>query len=420
MKKLMNTFKKFNNDNNGVTLVELIVAVVVLSIAIGPLLYTFVYSTRFNADSKVRQRSTNAAQTVMENFKAEDIEDICAKFTGTPSVDPVTGLATTEWTDPFLKNNTATYSFVKDMASSCDQVGIYEISGMRFSNTASETVGGYDAVIEVTEGLSTTSMPEVPVFDPRQDALWQETSSTYGSNYYNPYNVATEGVREAIINAGYDYNDITSIEISREIYLMFDNSTVYVSYQFPYRVTLAGDPVAKAGTIVRPTMPATDGGASLSKDLRNIYFYYYPAYKDSYVASATVNVTRDTIIISNTASSKVNLFVYKQLDTVKTSYDLTTCENTYKLYCVSQSSSFTTNIYDCIQANLASVASKDYSSSMSSILYPDYGKGDGNMAIKSEVGPVGSGLLTLNVNVKIYKHNDRTEILSEMNGTIMK
>ena len=417
MKKLLQAFKKFNSDNSGVTLIELIIAVIVLSISIGPLLYTFVFSTRFNSESKTRQRSTSACQTVMESFKSKDMKTACEQFKGTVSYDP-SGTEVITFDSPFLAGNSATYKFTQNAASTNAEVGTYEILGMTLTDAKYGEAAKYDAVIEVTEGYATSDMPDVPVFDPRQDALWQETNSNYGSTYYDPYYVATDAVRTAVTNAGYNYDDITSINISREIKVICTSSTVDVSYSYPYTISLSG--MTLTGTINYTARPATENGSPLAMSLRNIYFYYYPAYKDSYVSSTTVNVLKDTLIVSNTAGSNVNLFVYKQLDTVRTSYDLRSCENVYKLYCASEGSAFATKVYDCIQTNLADIAATNYDASMSSSLINDVGRGDGNISLETNVGPVTSGLLSYNINIKIYKSSDHSEVLSEMNGTILK
>lgn len=418
MRKLFKAFKKFNEDNSGVTLIELIVAVIVLSISIGPLLYTFVYSTRFNAESKTRQRSTSACQTVMENFKSKEMKDICTQFKGEVTYDP-SGAAVTTFSNPFLQDNGATYTFTQSASSTEEEVGTYEIIGMTLTDSKYSEIVKYDAVIEVTEGYKTSEMPEVPVFDPRQDALWQETNSNYGSVYYDPYYVATSAVRSAVSDAGYDYNDIIEINISRVIQIIYTNSTVYVQYKYPYDIKLSGDPIPKTGTVVYPALPATDSGSPLSMNLRNIYFYYYPAYAGSH--SSSVNVKEDSLILSNTASDKVNLFIYKQLDTVRTSYDLRSCENTYDLCCASQSSAFNTNVYECIQTNLADIGAGSYSSTMSkSIETSPTLYSDGHIILKDTVGPVTSGLLSYNINIKLYKSGDRTEVISEMSGTILK
>lgn len=64
------------HDNKGFTLVELLVAVMVLAVIIVPLLHSFVTSFRVNAKSKQLMRATTLAQNEMEIFEKEKIEDL--------------------------------------------------------------------------------------------------------------------------------------------------------------------------------------------------------------------------------------------------------------------------------------------------------------------------------------------------------
>ena len=60
-------------DNRGLTLVELLVAVVIFSIAILPMLYAFVYSTGYNFKAQQTLQSTGIAQAIIEKAKSPGI-----------------------------------------------------------------------------------------------------------------------------------------------------------------------------------------------------------------------------------------------------------------------------------------------------------------------------------------------------------
>jgi len=72
--------KGFKINNNGMTLIELIVAIGIFVAAIVPMLYAFVYSTGYNFKSQKAMQSTGIAQAVMENCKSVsfDYEDLKA------------------------------------------------------------------------------------------------------------------------------------------------------------------------------------------------------------------------------------------------------------------------------------------------------------------------------------------------------
>lgn len=74
------------NKNAGFSLVELLIAVVILAIIVIPLMNLFVSSNRINIKSRKTLRATTAAQDIMEGLKAYDMEEIKAQFK-----DPASG-----------------------------------------------------------------------------------------------------------------------------------------------------------------------------------------------------------------------------------------------------------------------------------------------------------------------------------------
>lgn len=77
MKKSKNR-RKLNN--HGMSLIEVLVAIMILAIVTGPLLQSLVTGIKLNARAKEKQRLTTAAQSIMEGLKAYDIEHICMQF----------------------------------------------------------------------------------------------------------------------------------------------------------------------------------------------------------------------------------------------------------------------------------------------------------------------------------------------------
>ena len=79
MKRILHD-RKLNNV--GMSLVEVIIAMAILSVVILGVLHSFVYSARLNARSRERQQTMAAAQTVMEYFKAYSVQSVYDDFTG--------------------------------------------------------------------------------------------------------------------------------------------------------------------------------------------------------------------------------------------------------------------------------------------------------------------------------------------------
>ena len=78
------SFPQLNKDipdkDAGFSLVELLIAVIILAIIVVPLLHGFVTSARMNGKARQTQRAITVAQDIMEGLKAYDIEELKAQF----------------------------------------------------------------------------------------------------------------------------------------------------------------------------------------------------------------------------------------------------------------------------------------------------------------------------------------------------
>lgn len=78
--------RRKRNKDAGFSLVELLIAVVILAIIVIPLLNVFLSSNRLNVKSRKTLRATTAAQDIMEGLKAYDINELKEQF-----ADPASG-----------------------------------------------------------------------------------------------------------------------------------------------------------------------------------------------------------------------------------------------------------------------------------------------------------------------------------------
>ena len=73
-------------NNEGFSLIELLIAIVILSIIVVPLLHSFVTSARTNAKSRNTMHATAIAEDVMEQFEAHTLEEMADTYeTATPT-----------------------------------------------------------------------------------------------------------------------------------------------------------------------------------------------------------------------------------------------------------------------------------------------------------------------------------------------
>ena len=67
-------------NDRGMTLVELLIAIVILAIIVVPLLHSFVSSARVNMDARKKLKITTTAQDVMEGLRADTLEDLALQI----------------------------------------------------------------------------------------------------------------------------------------------------------------------------------------------------------------------------------------------------------------------------------------------------------------------------------------------------
>lgn len=67
-------------NNEGFSLVELLIAIVILSIIVVPLLHSFVTSARTNAKSRNTMHATAIAEDVMEQFEAHTLGEMADTY----------------------------------------------------------------------------------------------------------------------------------------------------------------------------------------------------------------------------------------------------------------------------------------------------------------------------------------------------
>lgn len=74
--------KRVKLNNAGMTLVEIMVAIAILSVAIIPLMFAFASSMRYNARGRELQQTTVLAHTIIENCKADTFDEVKSSITG--------------------------------------------------------------------------------------------------------------------------------------------------------------------------------------------------------------------------------------------------------------------------------------------------------------------------------------------------
>lgn len=310
-------------DNKGMSLVEIVIAIAILSIAIIPLLYAFSYAAKYNAKARLTQRAATVAQTVMEQLKAYGLS----------------------WRD-----KTDDESFLRG-----DLAGTYWLLNQNCGDTDSST---YDVLVEISPVDFVYNLVTADVFDASKDAVFESGDSGVTDEAVVFDGLGIDGpFLQDVIQYFCEYAEeneseeeiLSYIEISREMDLKLSDHSAVV--QYCYTGTLCFNSLRNvrrgASDIVVRTVDVSYLCAPIeifhSEDsgeiLRNVYYFYYPFFSetgttDRYQKRGIVNGTDtnaadacnytvgvicqggDKLTVSNSVSPKtekaLSLFIFQQ------------------------------------------------------------------------------------------------------------
>lgn len=332
--------RQLKDNNKGLSLIEVLVAVIILAIVVTPFLHSFVTTANTNRKAKDIHKATVLAQSVVESCKAENLEDIALQFNYPDSgfrivsagnfsgginvgelryesTAPIPGYVNsmkyedlTSWsTDEEKKSHTTASTFSKDGGATSEFLGQSDGYFYFQMNNVMQDTSVYDVLIQldaskyhVVSGTPADTdyndkeLAQLPIIDEEQDALCMQRdmyTDNAASEFYGMYS------SDASLT-----EDIIKKEMKREITVLIEKVTVGGNYT---KVTTTYDYSYKHGTDEtkhyikeQHNFDSTETG----HDLRCVYLYYYPLYADS--------TKRDTIIIKNDAGVPIDLYLFKQ------------------------------------------------------------------------------------------------------------
>ena len=353
-------------NNKGVSLVELLVAMVVLSIASVAIYQGIVLSARTNGKAKMKHKATSLAQNVIEGLKAEDINTILHQFTAPETVDgegntvvefdmlpsnilpsTLSGNVGTLDNSPYVNssvNPEGLTVYESDYVHTADGKYYLYVKGASMENASFDVLVTLDGspYIEGSasnkgQNYNSETIVQIPSMDSNFDAI-MSNCSIYDGEAVSAANSKTDGSylpsamsREIIIN-------IDKVNLSGVDTRVADS----VKIQYIYRYSGIADPVYSVEE------EAFNNSESLEYSLRNLFLFYPPAY----------GWKEDVIRVNNPKGSEVGIYIIKQ----KTSdTNLEFKENTYRvsLYVTDQMAATETSltmISSNLQENLSSGA----------------------------------------------------------------
>ena len=151
--------KKTGNriGNRGLSIVEVVVAIAILSLVTVPLLQTFISAIRYNATARENQRALNIAQSVMEGIKAHDAEELSLQFANDP-LHPFT---------VYSGIGAGTYKEVIPPALSDYE---YILDGITYDGVA------YDVKVDVNT-IGTSTLTQMDSINEYKDAVYKQATT---------------------------------------------------------------------------------------------------------------------------------------------------------------------------------------------------------------------------------------------------
>lgn len=373
-RKRERTSRKKLNDR-GMTLVEVLVAMMMLSVVSLVFLRSFSQTMHYNKNAREKQYALTVAQSMMEGMKAYGMNDLDEQFSGAA---------------PFRLYPPAASS-VKSGSCAAGGYQIKEIQSGDFT---------FDVNVEVSPAAADASKPN----EVTAAAL---VSGSDVNKYKDAFYVQGQGVdvvsglpesgqdivRDKVVNAlravpdmHYEekagltketvkWSYVTLQILRRTLQVEIGPSTVTVRnvYQYsfditdyPYRTT-ADPPGSSSGVC------GTNGSgfaedalvecynnaatADQGAQLENLYLYFYPAYNST--QGGYVKCLSDSIEIRNLSSRVINVHAVKQKNYVLSNPEMMICEGSYSVT-VNQSGTEKVVLYHNLKERLAGSGSGSY------------------------------------------------------------
>ncbi len=361
------TCQKNKLNNAGLTLVEILVAITILTVAIIPLMHSFIYVARHNVKSRDLQQTTVLSHTVIENCKSYTLQEIEASITDS-----------TAPTYPFLKNADAS---VKDTINSTATTTYYHFDNVKMYSDGAGNVSNqvYDVrmTIEPAAGSEQLMMSYEDMNAYRDAVFMAETATTNTSPALNAsdldgiahdraiaaikalvssHSMAAHGFQvnmtdTEVVNS-FQSGGLNAGNLSARKYITVTASegaggvqTVDMNWEYKYSVAGGSftyeltHPVTGVVSTDTVTIPAMGLNSNFNfaiynnsetkdkTDLENIYLFYYPAYSNEHVTAYPY--LSEEISIENNLSDSVNVYLIKQSNPTMTKTELHIAETIY-------------------------------------------------------------------------------------------
>lgn len=320
------------NKNAGFSLIELLIAVIILAIIVIPFSRAFVTSARMNGNARRLQRATTVAQDIVEGLKAYNIDELKTQFN-----NPLDGFYIV---DSRLIHGHVGEDSVREQADinysgDPDAPGVYYFAMEDFTIQDVE----YDALIRIDASvyesahLSDAGNNHENAFNDSDmskpgsvikgrdgsyaqpalftqavlDEIMERYSLTGPAAPVDPSDDAEDFSFKTFINKGGKYSRTITVNIEKDRDETVDGNTVTyckADITFDYECEYGGNTQHIYGRAASPVGEINGNICAVDITGGNFYLFYYPCYE------AQV----DKIIINNTSGEPFRVFIVKQIE----------------------------------------------------------------------------------------------------------
>ena len=302
-------------SNAGFSLVELLIAVTILSIIVIPLLHMFVTSTKINVKSRQTLRATTVAQDIMEGLKAYTLEEVRTQFT------PADGVSTGSYFYPsdgfYILNSSLIQSGVREITElgpdySGEEIYYFGIENLKMQGSEydalirldASTYGAKSIEGAVTSGAATDASSHDRELNGAFYAEIGSVAETSGggdatdSSYHEDKNLSRdvlkhikEQIEDYITASG---GTVPGDLADKKLEDLITKRTIEVILEDAGSVDVSGNPECKATITITyecvydgKTYTSNGSVGSLSGEVKditrtfssgNFYLFYYPIY----------------------------------------------------------------------------------------------------------------------------------------------
>lgn len=275
-------------QNKGFTLVEVLIAITILAIIVVPLLRAFVVSSQTNAKAKQLMKATTLAQNVMEELKANSLEEVARQFNGYQSSNSISSLGTAweaTWDTSRLEyvpvTTNASVIEADDPDKNPEGLFVGQDSGKYYFllEGVQREHAKFDVAIELTRDAEngTKKLTQINAMNQADCGYYAESVNAYqnavttflNANYSYRSNPEYKGSLDSMT-----IGNKLSRTITIDIASLSGNETVSVRYDYE----LEEDYAAEEDRYISESIMVFDNYLSDEK-LKAVYLYYFPLYE---------------------------------------------------------------------------------------------------------------------------------------------